>query len=95
MKFDVDYVAHLARLGLGPGERELFAEQLSQILAYVEKIAELDLEGVEPTAHAVPLHNVMRKDRVGQCLPREAALANAPDSAMGAFKVPAIIEREG
>ena len=95
MKFDVRYVANLGRLGLSAEEEKLFGGQLSDILAYVEKIAELDLEGVEPTAHAVPMHNVMRKDEVGACLPREKALSNAPDSAMGGFKVPAIIEREG
>jgi aspartyl-tRNA(Asn)/glutamyl-tRNA(Gln) amidotransferase subunit C len=89
---DVEHVARLARLALADAEIERMREQLNGILAYIEKLNELDTEGVEPTAHAVPLLNVMRDDEVGPCLPRDEALANAPDRAGEFFRVPRIIE---
>ena len=66
--------------------------QLDAILAYVDKLRELDVEGVEPTSHAVPLVDVMRDDALAPCLPQEAALANAPDRDGEFFRVPRIIE---
>jgi aspartyl-tRNA(Asn)/glutamyl-tRNA(Gln) amidotransferase subunit C len=89
---DVQHVARLARLHLSDEELERMREQLDAILAYIDKLAELDVEGVEPTAHAVPLVNVMRDDAVAPCLPQEASLANAPDRAGEFFRVPRIIE---
>jgi aspartyl-tRNA(Asn)/glutamyl-tRNA(Gln) amidotransferase subunit C len=89
---DVEHVARLARLALTEAEIERMREQLNGILAYIEKLNELDTSGVEPTAHAVPLLNVMRDDAPGPCLPREEALANAPDRAGEFFRVPRIIE---
>ena len=62
---DVKYVAHLARIQLTPDEEALFGAQLGQVLGYIEKLNELDVSQVEPTAHAVPLVNVTRADNVG------------------------------
>ena len=89
---EVRHVARLARLHLTDEEAERMREQLDAILAYIDKLRELDVEGVEPTAHAVPLVNVMRDDALAPCLPQEAALANAPDRAGEFFRVPRIIE---
>ena len=89
---EVEQVARLARLHLSDEELERMREQLDAILAYVDKLRELDVEGVEPTSHAVPMVNVMRDDELGVCLPQEAALANAPDRAGEFFRVPRIIE---
>ena len=63
-EFDVKYVAHLARLNLSEVEQETIGAQLRGILAYVEKLKEVDVTGIEPTAHAVPLTNVTRPDVV-------------------------------
>ena len=89
---DVEHVARLARLALTDAEIERMREQLNGILAYIEKLNALDTEGVDPTSHAVPLVNVMRDDAPGPCLPRDEALANAPDRADDFFRVPRIIE---
>ena len=89
---EVRHVARLARLHLTDEEAERMREQLDAILAYIYKLRELDVEGVEPTAHAVPLVNVMRDDALVPCLPQEQALANAPDRADEFFRVPRIIE---
>jgi len=89
---DVEHVARLARLALTDAEIERMRAQLNGILTYIEKLNALDTRDVEPTAHAVPLVNVMRDDEAGPCLPREEALANAPDRAGEFFRVPRIIE---
>jgi aspartyl-tRNA(Asn)/glutamyl-tRNA(Gln) amidotransferase subunit C len=89
---DVEHVARLARLALGPAELARMQAELSAILQYVAKLEELDVSGVEPTSHAVPLVNVMREDEAGPCLPQADALANAPDRAGELFRVPRIIE---
>jgi aspartyl-tRNA(Asn)/glutamyl-tRNA(Gln) amidotransferase subunit C len=89
---DVEHVARLARLALSPEELERMRAQLSAILHYIDKLAGLGVEGVEPTSHAVPLVNVMREDEVEPSLPREAMMANAPDRAGELFRVPRIIE---
>ena len=89
---EVQHVARLARLHLSDDELERMRVQLDAILAYIDKLKELDVEGVEPTSHAVPLVDVMRDDVNTPCLPQEAALANAPDRAGEFFRVPRIIE---
>jgi aspartyl-tRNA(Asn)/glutamyl-tRNA(Gln) amidotransferase subunit C len=91
-EFDVRYTAQLARLNLSDAEIEKFQAQLGQVLDYVEKLRKVDVSGVEPTAHAFPVHNVFRKDEVRASLPPSAALANAPRSANGLFIVPKVIE---
>ncbi len=90
--FDVKYVAHLARIALTPDEQEKFGAQLSNILGYIEKLNQLDVSGIEPTAHAVPLVNVFRADEVRPSLPNAEALRNAPAGANGLFMVPKIVE---
>jgi len=82
------YVARLARLELSEPEVERMATELSVILEHVERIGELDLEGVEPTSHVVALENVLRPDEPRPSLPRERTLASAPDAADGAYRVP-------
>jgi aspartyl-tRNA(Asn)/glutamyl-tRNA(Gln) amidotransferase subunit C len=90
--FDVKYVAHLARLQLTPDEEKKLGAQLGGILGYIEKLKELEVTNVEPTAHAVPLVNVTRPDEVRPSLPHDDALRNAPAKANGLFMVPKIIE---
>jgi aspartyl-tRNA(Asn)/glutamyl-tRNA(Gln) amidotransferase subunit C len=82
------HVAKLARLGLSDDEVERMAGELSGILEHVDRISELDLEGVEPTSHVVELENVLRADEPHESLPRDVALASAPDPVDGAFRVP-------
>jgi len=91
-EIDIKYVAHLARLRLTAEEEVKLGAQLGQILGYVEKLKELDVTGVEPTAHAVPMVNVTRADEIRPSLPRAAALRNAPQPANGLFIVPKIVE---
>jgi aspartyl-tRNA(Asn)/glutamyl-tRNA(Gln) amidotransferase subunit C len=82
------HVARLARLRLDEGELERMAGELSGILEHVDRIATLDLDGVEPTSHVVALENVLRLDEPRPSLPRDKALEPAPDPAEGAFRVP-------
>jgi aspartyl-tRNA(Asn)/glutamyl-tRNA(Gln) amidotransferase subunit C len=89
---DVKYVAHLARLSLTPEEEQLIGPQLSSILGYIEKLKEVDVTDVEPTAHPFPLVNVTRPDEVRPSLLPEEALRNAPAQANGLFIVPKVVE---
>lgn len=82
------HVAKLARLKLTDDEVERMAGEMSKILDHVEHMNELDLDGVEPTAHAVQLENVLRADVPRPSLPREKALENAPDATETGFRVP-------
>jgi aspartyl-tRNA(Asn)/glutamyl-tRNA(Gln) amidotransferase subunit C len=91
-EIDVKYVAHLARIALTPDEEKKLAAQLGGILGYIEKLNELDITNIEPTAHAVPLVNITRTDEVRPSLPHEDALRNAPQQANGLFIVPKIVE---
>jgi aspartyl-tRNA(Asn)/glutamyl-tRNA(Gln) amidotransferase subunit C len=92
VEIDVKYVAHLARLALAPDEEKKLASQLGNVLGYIEKLKELDVTGVEPTAHAVPMVNVTRPDEIRPSLPHDDALRNAPARANGLFIVPKIVE---
>ncbi len=91
-EIDVKYVAHLARLELSPEEEQKLGDQLGHILHYIEKLKELDVANVEPTAHAVPMVNVTRPDEVRPSLPHDDAMRNAPAKANGLFIVPKIVE---
>jgi aspartyl-tRNA(Asn)/glutamyl-tRNA(Gln) amidotransferase subunit C len=91
-QFDISYVAHLARLELTEAERQQFSAQLQNVLAYVAKLNELDVSNVEPTAHAVPLTNVLRKDELRPSIERARILANAPEAARDLFITPKIVE---
>ena len=88
---DVRHVARLARLAIPEGEIQRYAEQLQGILAYVAKIGEVNIEGVEPTAHAIQIRNVLREDIVGPMLSVEEVLQNASESDPPFFKVPKVI----
>lgn len=83
------HVAKLARLRLSEEELERMAGELSGILEHVDRIGELDLDAVAPTSHVVDLENVLRPDVPHDSWPREQVLAQAPDPADGAFRVPA------
>lgn len=85
-------VALLSRLEFSDEQADVFAGQLSRILEHVDKLGELDTEGVEPTSHALALSNVLRPDVVRPSLANEAALANAPEAEAGCFRVPPIIQ---
>ncbi len=91
-QINVEYVARLARLELEPEERDLFQGQLDQILSYFERIRQVAVEGVEPTAHTRPVYNVFREDEPTPGFSSEVALKNAPSSADGLFIVPRIVE---
>jgi len=91
-KREVEHVARLARLELSEGEKEVFTKQLNNILAYVEKLNELDTKDIEPTSHVLPIKNVFKEDKVKEALPREKALSNAPDKTAEFYRVPKIIE---
>jgi aspartyl-tRNA(Asn)/glutamyl-tRNA(Gln) amidotransferase subunit C len=90
--FDVKYVAHLARIALTPEEEEKFGAQLTHILGYIDKLGQLDVTDIEPTAHAVPMVNVFRPDEIRPSLSNEEALRNAPAKANGLFMTPKIVE---
>ena len=89
---EVQRVAVLARLRLTPKEETQLTEQLDHILAYMEKLAELDTSNIEPFSHAVDAVNVLREDQVTNRSNADALLANAPDRDNSFFKVPKIIE---
>lgn len=90
---DVGYVAKLACIDLTDEEKMLFQGQLDQVLHYVEQLNELDVSDVEPTAHAIPVFNVLRKDEPGSSLNHQDVMANAPSSADGHVRVPKIIDQ--
>jgi aspartyl-tRNA(Asn)/glutamyl-tRNA(Gln) amidotransferase subunit C len=89
---EVEHVARLARLELSAAEKERMRSQLDIILGYVAKLREVDTSGVPPTAHVLPLVNVMREDEVRPSYPVDAMLANAPEPEGELFRVPRILE---
>ncbi|GBE04195.1 glutamyl-tRNA(Gln) amidotransferase subunit C [bacterium BMS3Abin09] len=89
---EIDHVALLARLELNDEEKQLFSKQVGSIIEYVDKLNELDIDDVEPTAHVLPIKNVFREDELRSSLPREKALQNAPRKNDGFYRVPKIIE---
>ena len=91
-EIDIRYVAHLARLHLSPEEELKFGAQLGNILGYMTKLNEMDVSQVEPTAHAIPLVNVVRPDQSRPSISNQEALRNAPAKANGLFMVPKIVE---
>jgi aspartyl-tRNA(Asn)/glutamyl-tRNA(Gln) amidotransferase subunit C len=87
-KEQVLHVAKLARLKLTEPEVERMADELSGVLEHVDRISELDLDGVEPTSHVIALENVFRPDEPRPSWDRDEVLESAPDPASGAFRVP-------
>lgn len=88
---DVEKVAGLARLRLSPDELERFTGQLAAILDHAADLESLDLDGVEPMAHPVPLSNVFRADEPAEPLARDEVLAGAPAAEDGQFRVPPVL----
>ena len=88
---DVEHVAQLARLALTEEEITSLTGELAAILDYAAEVSALDTEGVEPTAHPLPLVNVLRPDEVRPCLERDEVLAAAPAVEDGRFRVPRIL----
>lgn len=89
---DVETVAELARLTFSPAEEERLVGELNRILEYMEKLNELDTEGVEPTSHPVPTSRAFRADEAEPFPGRESLLKSAPQLEDGYFKVPRIID---
>ena len=91
---DVAHVARLARLRLTDDELDQFTPQLAAVLAHAADVEALDVTGVVPTAHPLPLRNVVRVDAVRPSIDRGAVLAAAPDVEDGQFRVPSILAEE-
>jgi aspartyl-tRNA(Asn)/glutamyl-tRNA(Gln) amidotransferase subunit C len=91
---EVRHVARLARLALNDDEVATLAVELSSLLDHVDKVRRLETTDVPPTAHPLPLSNVLRADEPGQCLDRDAVLAAAPAVERDRFQVPAILGEE-
>ena len=89
---EVEHIAELAKLGLTDEEKATFQEQLSAILAYADRLNQVDTSAIPPTPTVLPLRNVMREDAAKASLPTRDALANAPGTAEGCFRVKAILE---
>ena len=94
-RIDVERIAHLARIELTADEAAEYQPQLEQIVGYVDKLKELDLSEVEPTAHAMPMRDVVREDQARPGLDRERVMANAPISKNGQIVVPKIVDSGG
>lgn len=92
VEIDVRYVANLCRLELSEEEAVRYQAQLQQVLDYMGQIDELDVSGIEPTAHAAPVFDVWREDEVCPGLSREDALANAPQEAQNQFAITKVVE---
>ena len=91
-KKDLKTVAVLSRLSIAEGETEAYLAEFDEFLQYVDNLATVDTENVEPTTYALPMQNVFREDVIKPSLPREKALANAPVEEDGYFRVPRILE---
>jgi len=89
---DVEYVAKLARLEVTEAEKEKFTAQLNDILLYIDKLNELDTQGVAPMSHAIAVTNAFREDKIAESLGTQKALANAPDARGEFFRVPKVID---
>lgn len=89
---EVLHIARLARISLTPADVDRFTAQLSGILDHFAALSAVDTEGVEPTAHPLPLSNVMRADIVAPSLSQDDALANAPEREDGFLRVRAVLE---
>ena len=89
---NIDHVANLARIALTPEEKARFASQLSDVLGYIEELKQVDVTGVEPTAHAFPVYNVWAEDVAQEALPVHLALKNAPAQRDNMVSVPTVVE---
>ncbi|MDC0302659.1 Asp-tRNA(Asn)/Glu-tRNA(Gln) amidotransferase subunit GatC [bacterium] len=89
---DVRYVANLARIKLSEEEVTRYSSQLEDIMGYIEKLGEVDVEGIEPSAHPIEMSNRVRKDEPVPSLPAEGFLQNTPDQANGQLRVPKVVD---
>ncbi len=89
---NIDHIAKLARIALTDEEKARFSEQLGDVLAYIEQLKEVDVSGVEATAHAFPLYNVWDEDVPRPALPVEVALGNAPATRENRIVVPKVVD---
>jgi len=89
---DVPYLARLARLEITAEEAAIFGPQIGRILDHVEQMNKLDISGIEPTAHAITVFDVIREDQVTESLPKATILENAPHNANGLFVVPKVLD---
>ena len=88
---DVEKVSLLGRLHLSEAELDTMTTHLTRVVGYVEQLAEVNTDGIQPMAHAVEMHNVFRDDALATSLPRDAALANAPKRDSECYRVPAVL----
>ena len=92
---DIRHVAELARIDLDDEQAARLQQELGRIVAYIDELKSIDVEGIEPTAHAMPRVNVWREDRAVDSFPRETMLANAPERiADDLLKVPKVLPGE-
>ena len=91
-EIDVRYVANLARINLSDDEVTRFSKQLEDIMGYIKKLGEVDVEGIEPSAPPIIRANRVRKDIPVSSLPAESFLQNAPDQASGQLRVPKVVD---
>ncbi len=91
-EIDVRYTANLARLRLTDQEVTRFQQQFGDIMRLVDTLTELNVEGVEPTAHPAPVLDVMREDEAEANLTKDRVLENAPDSALNQIRVPKVVD---
>lgn len=89
---DVRYVANLARINLSDEEVRDYTSQLEGVMKHIAKLSEVDVEGIEPTAHASSLSNRVRQDVPVASIPAEGFLQNAPDQANGMLRVPKVVD---
>ena len=89
---EVEHVAQLARLALPEQELRRVSTELNRILEHFSRLQQIATDGIEPTSHAIPMTNVFREDQVGQSLPTDDVVANAPERSDEFFKVPRIVE---
>ncbi len=91
---EMRHIAKLARLALSDEQLTELMKPINALMAHFEKLQALPLDALEPTSHSIPVYNAFREDVVGTPLPREEALANAPEARDGLFIVPRIVEEE-
>jgi len=89
---EVKHIAKLAKLSLSDEEVEKYSKDLGDIATFVEQLNEIDISGVEPTAHILDKKNVFRKDEKKESFPREQILKNAPSKEAGCISVPKVVE---
>jgi aspartyl-tRNA(Asn)/glutamyl-tRNA(Gln) amidotransferase subunit C len=89
---DIDYVANLARIALTDDEKARFSRQLEDVLGYFDRLNRVDVEGVEPTAHAFPVYNVWRDDEPTEPFTADEAMRNAPACRDNQIVMPKVVD---